>query len=535
IVDGTIADADISGTAAIAYSKLAAIPTGSFLYGNAGTPTVGAMSGDATINNAGALTIGTGAVTSGKIADGTIVDADINTSAAIAYSKLNLANSIVNADISGTAAIAYSKLAAIPTGSFLFGNAGTPTVGAMSGDATINNAGALTIGTGAVTSAKILDGTIVDADINASAAIAYSKLNLANSIVTGDIVDGTIVDADISGTAAIAYSKLNLANSIVTGDIVDGTIVDADISGTAAIAYSKLNLANSIVTGDIVDGTIVAADMDLTGTYNYTGTLQVNGNNVLTTASIGTMGAQNANSVAITGGIIDGTVIGNTTAAAATFTTLQATGITQITNGTTSTNTTTGALTVAGGVGINENLNVANNTLLGGTLGVSGITSITNATSSTGTGDGALVVTGGVGIGDNLNVGGSLSVTSSANLADATISATSSSPALFVDNAGTGLALEINDGGGAVKLSYQAISVAGDAAIIPNDVSVVYITSDNNTTNDAITMPSGTNGQFLYVILVGTDLFDINGEIGIPAAKITYVHANGGWLKISSL
>lgn len=43
---------------------------------------------------------------------GVIVNADINASAAIAYSKLNLATSIVNADISTSAAIARSKIAA---------------------------------------------------------------------------------------------------------------------------------------------------------------------------------------------------------------------------------------------------------------------------------------------------------------------------------------------------------------------------------------------------------------------------------------
>jgi hypothetical protein len=51
---------------------------------------------------------------------------------------------------------------------------------------------------GSVTSAMITDGTIVNADVSASAAIAYSKLNLANSIVTGDIVDGTIALADLA-------------------------------------------------------------------------------------------------------------------------------------------------------------------------------------------------------------------------------------------------------------------------------------------------------------------------------------------------
>lgn len=107
---------------------------------------------------------------------GSIVNADVNASAAIAYSKLNLATSIVNADISASAAIAYSKLS--------------------------------------------LTNSILNADIGAAAAIAYSKLNLSTSIV----------NADINAAAAIAYSKLNLGTSIV----------NADISASAAIALSKL-------------------------------------------------------------------------------------------------------------------------------------------------------------------------------------------------------------------------------------------------------------------------------------------------------
>jgi hypothetical protein len=86
----------------------------------------------------------------------------------------------------------------------------------------------------AVTSAKIADNTIVNANINSSAAIAYSKLNLATSIA----------NSDISSSAAIAYSKLNLATSIA----------NSDISSSAAIAYSKLNLASSITTSDLATG-----------------------------------------------------------------------------------------------------------------------------------------------------------------------------------------------------------------------------------------------------------------------------------------
>ena len=82
-----------------------------------------------------------------------------------------------------------------------------------------------------ITSAKIADNTIVNADIKSDAAIAYTKLNLT----------GSIVNADVKSDAAIAYTKLNLT----------GSIVNADVASNAAIAYSKLNLTGSIVDADI--------------------------------------------------------------------------------------------------------------------------------------------------------------------------------------------------------------------------------------------------------------------------------------------
>ena len=53
---------------------------------------------------------GTTVTTTAQIADDVIVNADINSAAAIVYSKLDLALGIVNADISASAAIVYSKL-----------------------------------------------------------------------------------------------------------------------------------------------------------------------------------------------------------------------------------------------------------------------------------------------------------------------------------------------------------------------------------------------------------------------------------------
>jgi hypothetical protein len=86
---------------------------------------------------------------------------------------------------------------------------------------------------------KVATGGINNNEINAAAAIAYSKLNLSASIVNADVASG----------AAIAYAKLALSASIVNADIASG----------AAIAYSKLALSNSIVAGDLTSDSVTTA------------------------------------------------------------------------------------------------------------------------------------------------------------------------------------------------------------------------------------------------------------------------------------
>jgi hypothetical protein len=178
IASDTIVNADVSTSAAIAFSKLASMTSARILLGNSSNvATVTAVTGDITISNAGVT----------AIAAGVIVNADINASAAIAYSKLALSSGIVNTDVSASAAIVYSKLA--------------------------------------------LSSGIVNTDISASAAVVYSKLALSNSIV----------NADINSAAAITYSKLALSSGIV----------NTDVSASAAIAYGKLALSSGIVNTDI--------------------------------------------------------------------------------------------------------------------------------------------------------------------------------------------------------------------------------------------------------------------------------------------
>ena len=115
----------------------------------------------------------------------------------------------------------------------------------------------------AVNTAKILDGTIANADISPSAAIAYSKLNLASSIVVGDLADNA-VETDKIKNGAVETAKLadgsittvKLANDAVnTAKILDGTIATVDLSNDAVIntkiandAVEEAKIKNNAVT-----------------------------------------------------------------------------------------------------------------------------------------------------------------------------------------------------------------------------------------------------------------------------------------------
>lgn len=135
---------------------------------------------DFTYNDAG------GTITADVKSD-SITNTQINSSAGIAYSKLNLSNSIVNADVAIGAAVAYSKLN--------------------------------------------LSGSIVNADIATGAAVAYSKLNLSGSIVNADVATG----------AAVARSKLASGNANRVA-VNDGSGV---LSDAAAITASRALVSDS--------------------------------------------------------------------------------------------------------------------------------------------------------------------------------------------------------------------------------------------------------------------------------------------------
>lgn len=243
-----------------------------------GTVTATAFSGPVTGNSSTATTLET-ARTIAISGDVTGTATSFNGSANIAISSAITAGSIVDADVNSGAAIALSKLAtgALPT--------------------------AIT-----VASSNIVDGTIVNADISASAAIALSKLATGAlptgiTVASANLVDGTVVNADISASADIAHSKLaditagrvlmgNASNvptaTVVSGDVTinssgvtaigSGVIVNADISNSAAIAGTKIapdfGSQNIVTTGYIDAGTSFrgqAGDSETAPSFTWTG------------------------------------------------------------------------------------------------------------------------------------------------------------------------------------------------------------------------------------------------------------------------
>jgi hypothetical protein len=146
----------------------------------------------------------------------------------------------------------------------------TGSSGSTTGNAATVTDGVYTTDTGTVTSTMLLDGTILNADVNASAAIAYSKLNLVGGIVSADIANDTIVNADINTAAAIAWTKIATSSTVSEVELgyvagVTSAIqaqIDAKLA-TATAASTYAPLASPALTG-VPTAPTAAADTNTT-------------------------------------------------------------------------------------------------------------------------------------------------------------------------------------------------------------------------------------------------------------------------------
>ena len=172
---------------------------------------------------------------------------------------------------------------------------------------------ATTIASGVVTSDMIVDGTIVNGDINASAAIVDTKLA---TISTGGKVSNSATTATNANTASAIVAR------DASGNFSAGTITAA-LTGNASTVTTNANLTghitstgNAAVLGSFTSAQLLAALTDETGT----GAAVFATSPTLVTPALGTPASGVVTNLTGTASInINGTV-GATTATTASFT-----------------------------------------------------------------------------------------------------------------------------------------------------------------------------------------------------------------------
>ena len=136
--------------------------------------------------------------------------------------------------------------------------------------------GSSTLADDSVTSAKIVDGAIVNADVNASAAIAFSKmadLTASRALVSdgnGDVSVSAVTSTEIGyldGVTSAIQTQLNAAGGAVTregGNLTEATTTSTSVVDILAIASlsilaiepGRVIFAGRKTSGAVADGSV---------------------------------------------------------------------------------------------------------------------------------------------------------------------------------------------------------------------------------------------------------------------------------------
>jgi hypothetical protein len=151
---------------------------------------------------------------------------------------------VVNADINASAAIAHSKLASMSSGNILVGSSGSvPTSVAVTGDVTVNSSGTTTIGSGAVTFAKMQ--TISDYQIiGRNSGLGAGS---PQSITCSSFAFSLLEDGDASSARSTLGLGSMATQSSGSVSITGGTV--SNVSFGSGISFPTPLIATSGGTG----------------------------------------------------------------------------------------------------------------------------------------------------------------------------------------------------------------------------------------------------------------------------------------------
>lgn len=304
IANGTIVDADINASAAIAHSKLANITAGQVLLGNASNvPTATALSGDVTVNSSGVT----------AISSGVIVNADVSASAAIAGTKISPDFGAQNVTTTGTSTAAsfIPTSSTVPTNGVYLpaaNNVGISTNG--SGKLFITNTGLVGIGTSAPSEALTVEGKVWVGNTSAEPA---STSDRADITITND-----------TGPADILFLDRGLAATRIGVDTNDSGnfkfVTDKEfVWRTGGTSYSGLSTGTERFRCDSSGRLLVGTSTARANFYNGTdtGIFQVEGANDITKRfSSFIYGRDNSDGPLLLLGKHRGTSVGGTTVVA---------------------------------------------------------------------------------------------------------------------------------------------------------------------------------------------------------------------------
>jgi hypothetical protein len=317
----TIASPTITGTGTIAGTftgNLTGNVTGSSgsTTGNAATATALAtartfqLTGD--VEASGVTFDGTGNVSlTTVIGTGAIVNADVNSSAQIAYSKLNLTNTIVDADVNASAAIAWSKIAPSSTVS-------TTELGYLDGVTSAIQTqldAKLATATAASTYAPLASPALTGVPTAPTATAGTNTTQVATTAYVG-----TAISNLVAGAPATLDTLDEIAAAIAdTGNFSDTVVLKtgSTMSGALAMGTNKITgmgtptVSTDAATKGYVDGVTVAPS-NLTGPITSVGsatsvaaqtgtgsTFVMNTSPTLVTPDIGVATATSINSTTI--------------------------------------------------------------------------------------------------------------------------------------------------------------------------------------------------------------------------------------------